>query len=70
MNANDVARLKFFSENFRRYRRENEQLREALGQETESARAFDRENLELFQVVHANHERNTMGIGMTVAALL
>ncbi len=57
MNTNDAAKLRIFADHLRRYRRENEQLREALGQETESSRAFDQENAELFQVVHANHER-------------
>lgn len=69
MNATEAAKVRFFAKEFRRYRQENEQLREALGQETESGRAFDRENLEMFQIVHANHERNA-AIGVTVAALL
>lgn len=70
MNATEAAKVRFFAKEFKRYRLENERLREALGQETESGRAFDRENLELFQVVHANHERSAMTVGTPVAALL
>ncbi len=57
MNASDTAKLKIFAESLRRYRREIERLKEALGQETEGSRAFDKENEEVFQIVHANHER-------------
>lgn len=69
MNANEIAKLRFFAKEFKRYRQENEQLREALGQVTESSRAFDRENMEVFQIVNANHARSTMAIGVPVAAL-
>ncbi len=57
MNASDTAKLKIFAESLRRYRREIERLKEALGQETESSRTFEEENEELFQIVHANHEK-------------
>lgn len=57
MNASDTAKLRIFADSLRKYRREIERLREALGQETEASRIFEEENKVLFQIVHANHEK-------------
>ena len=56
MMPNEVAQLRTMAEMNRRLRRENEHLRESLGMETEERKAFDDENVELFAVVHRNHE--------------
>lgn len=53
---NEVAQLRTMAEMNRRLRRENEHLRESLGMETKESKAFDDENVELFDVVHRNHE--------------
>lgn len=39
-----------------RLRRKIYRLQEIAGQESEATRAFDAENVELFAVVHKNHE--------------
>ena len=57
MMPNEVAQLRTMAEIFRRLREENVQLRESLGMETEESKAFDAENVELFDVVHKNHDR-------------
>ena len=36
---------------------ENDRLRESLLLETKERKAFDAENVELFHVVHRNHDR-------------
>lgn len=54
---NEVAQLRTMAEIFRRLREENVKLRESLGMETEESKAFDDENVELFDVVHKNHDR-------------
>lgn len=56
MMPNEVAQLRTMAEMNRRLRRENDRLRESLGMETEERKAFDDENVELFDVVHRNHE--------------
>ena len=56
MMPNEVAQLRTMAEIFRRLREENVKLRESLGVETEARKAFDDENVELFDVVHRNHE--------------
>ena len=56
MTPNEVAQLRTMAEIFRRLREENVQLRESLGMETKERKAFDDENVELFDVVHRNHE--------------
>lgn len=56
MMPNEVAQLRTMAEMNRRLRRENEHLRESLGMETKESKAFDDENVELFDVVHRNHE--------------
>jgi regulator of replication initiation timing len=55
MMPNEVAQLRTMAEMNRRLRRENEHLRESLGMETKESKAFDDENVELFDVVHRNH---------------
>lgn len=56
MMPNEVAQLRTMAEIFRRLREENVKLRESLGMETEERKTFDNENVELFDVVHRNHE--------------
>lgn len=47
------------AQEIRRQRRTISRLQEAAGQESEATRAFDAENVELFAVVHKNHERRS-----------
>lgn len=56
MMPNEVTQLRTMAEIFRRLREENVKLRESLGMETKERTAFDDENVELFDVVHRNHE--------------
>ena len=56
MTPNEVAQLRTMAEIFRRLREENVKLRESLGMETKERKAFDDENVELFDVVHRNHQ--------------
>ena len=56
MMPNEVAQLRTMAEMNRRLRRENDRLRESLGMETKERKAFDDENVELFDVVHRNHK--------------
>lgn len=56
MMPNEVAQLRTMAEMNRRLRRENDRLRESLLLETKESKAFDDENVELFAVVHRNHE--------------
>lgn len=56
MTPNETTQLRTMAEMNRRLRRENEHLRESLGMETKGRKAFDDENVELFDVVHRNHE--------------
>lgn len=56
MMPNEVTQLRTMAEIFRRLREENVKLRESLGMETKERRAFDDDNVELFDVVHRNHE--------------
>lgn len=56
MMPNEVAQLRAMAEMNRRLRRENEHLRESLLLESKESKAFDDENVELFAVVHRNHE--------------
>lgn len=57
MMPNEVTKLRTMAEMFRRLRLENSRLRESLGMETKERKAFDDENVELFDVVHKNHDR-------------
>lgn len=57
MTPNEVAQLCTMAEIFRRLREENVKLRESLLMETKESRTFDNENVELFDVVHKNHDR-------------
>lgn len=52
---NEVAQLRTMAEMNRRLRRENDRLRETLLLEAKKSKAFDDENVELFDVVHRNH---------------
>lgn len=56
MMPNEVAQLRTMAEMNRRLRRENDRLRESLLLEAKKSKAFDDENVELFDVVHRNHE--------------
>ena len=56
MMPNEVAQLRTMAEMNRRLRRENDRLRESLLLESKESKAFDDENVELFAVVHRNHE--------------
>lgn len=56
MMPNEVTQLRTMAEMNRRLRRENDRLRESLGMEMKERRTFDDENVELFDVVHRNHE--------------
>lgn len=69
MNAQEFAQCRAAAELYRRARRENDRLRaenEALRKDLELARsgyssasmAFDKENMELFEVVNNNHLRH------------
>lgn len=44
------------SQEIRRQRRQISRLQEAAGQQSAEIQAFDQENVELFAVVHRNHE--------------
>lgn len=56
MIPNEVTQLRTMAEMNRRLRRENDRLRESLLMESKERKAFDDENVELFHVVHRNHE--------------
>lgn len=55
MTPNETTQLRTMAEMNRRLRRENEHLREHLLLESKESKAFDDENVELFDVVHRNH---------------
>ena len=57
MTPNETAQLRTMAEMNRRLRRKNEHLRESLLLESKERKAFDAENVELFDVVHKNHDR-------------
>lgn len=52
MTPNETTQLRTMAEMNRRLRRENEHLRESLLLEAKKSKAFDDENVELFDVVH------------------
>lgn len=56
MMPNEVAQLRTMAEMNRRLRRENDRLRESLLLESKGRKAFDDDNVELFDVVHRNHQ--------------
>jgi regulator of replication initiation timing len=56
MMPNEVTQLRTMAEMNRRLRRENEHLRESLLLEAKKSKAFDDDNVELFDVVHRNHQ--------------
>lgn len=55
MTPNETTQLRTMAEMNRRLRRENDRLRESLLLESKESKAFDDENVELFDVVHRNH---------------
>ena len=55
MTPNETTQLRTMAEMNRRLRRENDRLRESLLLEAKKSKAFDNENVELFDVVHRNH---------------
>lgn len=55
MTPNETTQLRTMAEMNRRLRRENDRLRESLLLEAKKSKAFDDENVELFDVVHRNH---------------
>lgn len=59
MEMNLETKAAFLAQEIRRQRRTISRLQEAAGQESEATRAFDAENVELFAVVHKNHERRS-----------
>lgn len=59
MEMNPETKAKFLAQEIHRQRRMISRLQEAAGQESEATRAFDAENVELFAVVHRNHERRS-----------
>lgn len=56
MTPNETTQLRTMAEMNRRLRRENDRLRESLLLEAKKSKAFDDENVELFDVVHKNHK--------------
>ena len=56
MTPTETTQLRTMAEMARRLRRENEHLRESILLEAKKSKAFDDENVELFDVVHRNHE--------------
>lgn len=56
MEMNLETKNAILTQEIRRQRRMISRLQEAAGQESEATRAFDAENVELFAVVHKNHE--------------
>ena len=56
MMPNEVAQLRTMAEMNRRLRRENDRLRESLLMESKESKAFDDENVELFDVVNRKHQ--------------
>lgn len=57
MTPDEISQLRTVSEIARACRRQNEQLRQALGQYTQEQKKFDQENEALFSLVHENHRR-------------
>lgn len=58
MQPNEIEKLRTLAEISRKLRRENERLREQLGQLTESQRKFDAETEELFRMIEKNRKRS------------
>lgn len=53
------TRNSILSQEIHRLRRKISHLQEAAGQASAETQAFDAENVELFAVVHRNHERRS-----------
>lgn len=56
MEMNAETKAAFLAQEIRRQRRLICHLQEAAGQASAETQAFDAENVELFAVVHRNHE--------------
>lgn len=59
MEMNLETKAAFLAQEISRQRRMISRLQEAAGQESDATRAFDAENVELFAIVHRNHERRS-----------
>lgn len=59
MEMNPETKAAFLAQEIRRQRRMISRLQEAAGQASAETQAFDEENVELFAVVHRNHERRS-----------
>lgn len=57
MNVQEYGNYRAVAEMARRARRENDRLREQLGQQTEASREFDRQDQEAFDLVRFNLAR-------------
>ena len=57
MNVQEYGNYRVVAEMARRARRENDRLREQLGQQTEARREFDRQDQEAFDLVRFNLAR-------------
>ena len=57
MNVQEYVNYRAVAEMARRARRENDRLREQLGQQTEARREFDRQDQEAFDLVRFNLAR-------------
>lgn len=53
-------RIAFLAQEIHRQRRLICKLQEAAGQQSAEARAFDQENVELFTMIHENHEKSSV----------
>lgn len=58
MQLYEIEKLRALTEISRKLRRENERLREQLGQITEAQKKFDEESEELFRFIEQNRKRN------------
>lgn len=59
MEMNLETKAAFLAQEIHRQRRLICRLQEAAGQQSAETQAFDAENVELFAVVHKNHERRS-----------
>lgn len=66
MNVQEYGNYRAVAEMARRARRENDRLREQLGQQTEARREFDRQDREAFALVRQNRRRMGGGNGAEV----
>lgn len=59
MEMNPETKAAFLAQEIHRLRRKISRLQETAGQASAETQAFDEENVELFAVVHRNHERRS-----------